>query len=310
MAYPIAPGGDQAYGSSHPEYSGTFIPEIWAAKLVENFYDTTVLAQISNTDYEGVIKKHGDAVNIRTTPTVSINPYRKGEELIVEKPESNKLQLLIDQGDYFNVVEDDVDKVQSDVNLMDLWTKDASENFKITIDTKVLSGILPDIDAKNQGSTAGYQSEDINLGTVGNPVVLTKANVLDYIVDIGVVLREANVPEMDNFLVIPAKMGGLIKKSDLQDASIAGDNTSIVRSGRIGMIDNFTLYVSHNLKRSTGGPIHIIAGQKMGLTFASQMTNVENLRSEKTFGTIIRGLQVYGYKVTKGQALATGVITI
>ncbi len=48
----------------------------------------------------------------------------------------------------------------------------------------------------------------------------------------------------------------------------------------------------------------------MGLTFASQMTNVETIRSETTFGNIIRGLQVYGYKVVKPEALATMIISM
>lgn len=34
------------------------------------------------------------------------------------------------------------------------------------------------------------------------------------------------------------------------------------------------------------------------------MTDMETLRSETTFGSIIRGLQVYGYKVVKPEALA------
>ena len=33
------------------------------------------------------------------------------------------------------------------------------------------------------------------------------------------------------------------------------------------------------------------------------MSNVETIRSESTFGNIIRGLNVYGYKVTKPEAL-------
>jgi hypothetical protein len=48
----------------------------------------------------------------------------------------------------------------------------------------------------------------------------------------------------------------------------------------------------------------------MGFTFASQMTNMETMRSEATFGNIIRGLQVYGYKVIKPEALAQGVVTL
>ena len=125
----------------------------------------------------------------------------------------------------------------------------------------------------------------------------------------GTVLDEANAPEENRFLVIPAKMAGMIKKSDLRDASLTGDSTSVMRNGRLGMIDRFTLYMSHNLP-NTNGTFSIYAGHKMGLTFASQMTNMESLRSESTFGTVIRGLQVYGFKVVKPEALALGVVTL
>ena len=43
MAYPYAAGT--------VSYSGTFIPEIWSGKLIEKFYDATVLTAISNTNY-------------------------------------------------------------------------------------------------------------------------------------------------------------------------------------------------------------------------------------------------------------------
>lgn len=299
MAFPVAPGG--------ANYTGNFIPEIWASKLIENFYDATVLSAISNTDYEGEIKQHGDKVNIRTTPELTIRSYEKGMKLMVERPDKPKVVLNIDQGEYFAAIEDDVDKTQSDINLMQNWSRDASEKMKIKIDSNVLTGMLPDISSQNMGATAGRISGNINLGAAGAALQVTKTNVLDYIVDAGLVLDEANAPESNRFMVVPAWMAALIKKSDLKDASLTGDGTSVLRNGRIGMIDRFTLYVSHNLNRVTDGGnqcFSVIAGHKMGLTFASQMTEMETLRSESTFGSIIRGLQVYGYKVVKPEALA------
>lgn len=300
--YPTSPG--------HPVYTGTFIPEIWSGKIIENFYDSTVLTSISNTNYEGEIKSFGDTVNIRTTPTITVRTYTKGQVLDLEQPEAPKIQLLIDKGEYFACVEDDVDKVQADIALMDMWSRDASEQMKIKIDQRVLTDILPGVATANKGNDAGRISANIDIGSVATPVALTKTNVLEYIVDIGTVLDEANAPESDRFLVIPAKMAGIIKKSDLKDASLTGDGTSVMRNGRLGMIDRFTLYASHNLLISSGGKYNLIAGNKMGFTFASQMTNMESLRSTTTFGTIIRGLQVYGYEVIKGEALAHGVVTI
>jgi len=301
MAYPNAAG--------RPQYSGNFIPEIWSGKLIENFYDATVLAAISNTDYEGEIRQHGDTVNIRTTPEITIRTYTKGQTLQVENPDKPKLQLLIDKGEYFSCIEDDVDKVQSDIALMDNWSKDASERMKIKIDQRVLTDLLPDIASTNKGATAGRITGNIDLGTTGSPIAISKTNVLDYIVDLGTVLDEANAPEAGRFLVIPAKMAGMIKKSDLKDASITGDSMSVIRNGRLGMIDRFTIYMSHNLSVSSG-KFSLIAGHKMGFTFASQMTNMETIRSESTFGNIVRGLQVYGYKVVKPEALAQGIVTL
>ena len=64
--------------------------------------------------------------------------------------------------------------------------------------------------------------------------------------------------------------------------------------------------MSHNLNKvtDTGNLCYsVIGGHKLGLTFATQMTNMESLRAESTFGTIIRGLQVYGFQVVKPEAL-------
>lgn len=302
MAFPVA-------APRTVDYTGNFIPEIWSGKLIENFYDSTVLSAITNTDYEGEIRNYGDTVNIRTTPELTIRDYSKGMTLTVENPDKAKLQLIIDKGEYFAAVEDDVDKIQADINLMDTWSKDASERMKIKIDTRVLAAMPAGVATANKGATAGRISANINLGVTATPVAITKTNVLEYLVDLGTVLDEANCPESNRWVVIPAKMAGMIKKSDLKDASLTGDSSSILRNGRLGMIDRFNVYMSHNLS-VTSGKFSLLAGHKMGTTFASQMTNMETIRSETTFGNIVRGLQVYGYKVVKPEALALGVITL
>ena len=48
---------------------------------------------------------------------------------------------------------------------------------------------------------------------------------------------------------------------------------------------------------------------RTALTFASQMTKMETLRSEQTFGTILRGLQVYGAGITDSTALVQAIVT-
>ena len=301
MALPVAAG--------HPQLSGVTIPNaIWSGKLLVKFYEATVLAAIANTEYEGEIASQGDKVIIRTTPSITIRDYSKGMTLQTERPEPETVELDIDRGKYWQLVADDVDKFQSDYNYVDDWTRDASEQLKITIDTQVLADIYADASASNSGLTAGVRSSSYNLGVTGTPFTLDKTNILDFIVNMGSVLDEQNVPESDRWLILPVWACGMIKKSDLKDASLSGDQTSIMRNGQIGMIDRFMIYRS-NLLAVSGVETNIIAGHKSGLTFASQMLNSETLRAESTFGTLVRGLQVYGYKVIKSESIVHGVVT-
>lgn len=306
MSLPIATG-TPSY-SNVPSGTRTFIPEIWSGRMIEKFYDATVLAAISNTDYEGEIKKQGDKVKIRTRPTAVIRDYTRNTDITYDMPDGGVIDLDIDKGKYYAAQIDDVSAHQQDIKVMDAWAMDASEQMKIAIDSDVLGDIYTDAATYNKGATAGRISQNINLGTSAAPRGLNSKTILDAIVDAGQVLDEQNIPEAGRFLIVPAWALSLIKKSDLKDASLAGDGTSILRNGRVGMIDRFTLYLSNLLPKatvnlgSTATPnnvtgFHMLAGHKNGLTFATQMTEMEDIRLEKRFASAVRGLQVYGYKV-------------
>ena len=307
----ITVGVPYSGATENPVYSGnaatgSFIPEIWSGKLIEKFYAATVLAAIANTDYEGEIRNMGDKVKIRTKPTITIRAYTTDQALVVERPSSSTVELNISSAYYFNEVLDDVFELQADLNLLSMWADDASEQLKITIDTAVLGILNAGVNTSNLGSTAGKISGNIDLGAAGAPAVLTPSTVLNYIVDMGTVLDEQNIPETGRWLVIPPWAAGMIKKSDLRNASISGDGSSLLRNGRLGMIDRFTLYASNLLPTAAEGSVtawQIFGGHPHGLTFASQISKIETLRSEQTFGTLLRGLQVYGAQVLDGIAL-------
>jgi hypothetical protein len=296
-------------GAGTDGYTGKFIPAIWSGKLQAKFYKSTCMTEIFNSDWAGEIKDQGDKVEIRTIPNITINDYQKGQTLSSQVPSAGLIELLIDKGKYFQYVQDDVDGVQSDLKLMDMFAGDAAQQMKIQIETDVFDGIITKLLASsavsaNADGTSGALSGNLNLGTAGSPVAITKANVLDSIVDVGQAMDEQNLPETGRFMVIPPWIAAQIKKSDLKDASLSGDGSSILRNGRLGTIDRFTLYTNNNLK-VTGGDsaVHCLAGTRDAVCFASQFTKMETLRSTSTFGNIIRGLQVFGYELTKPEAL-------
>ncbi len=308
-------------GSPATDYSNaSFIPEIWSGKLVEKFYAATVLAAISNTDHEDEIKSMGDRVKIRTKPTITINNYLIGGDLVLDRPVGGSVELTIDQGKYFATIIDDIIEKQSDLNNLSLWADDAAQQMKIKVDSDVLLYLYQTMAAQNQGTTAGKISGNINLGVTGTPVQTVGRNpgtgqveILDVILRLGQVLDEQNIPEAGRWIVMPTWAATQIKRSELRQVYLSGDSITMLRNGRLGMIDRFTLYASNLLPQGVAaglnaGEFIVYAGHAHGLTFASQMTNVETLRTERTFGDVFRGLQIYGRKVLDGTALAQACI--
>lgn len=240
---------------------------------------------------------------------MTVNTYDKGQKLTYERLESPSIELLIDQGYYWALTVDDVDAWQSDLQLLDLWSADAAQQLKKTVDENMLKyPFYPSAlcDSDNYGATAGRISSAFNLGaTSGAAVQFTANTALDLLVDCGTVLDEQNVPEDGRFIVLPAWAVNRIKKSDIKDASLTGDGKSVLRNGRVGVIDRFTVYMSNLVYSLTDTYVswHCLFGHKMGFTFAQQITKTESLRAETTFGDLIRGLLVFGRKITNDNCL-------
>jgi hypothetical protein len=214
-------------------------------------------------------------------------------------------------------------EVQSDLNILSMWSDDAAQQLKIAVDSDVLQGIVGQMAAGNQGTAAGVITASLNLGVQGSSLSVVGRNagvgqveLLDVLMRMGQVLDEQNIPEVGRWVVMPAWAGRMIKQSELRQAYLSGDSVSMLRNGRLGMVDRFTLYVSNLLPNNSNdstqynsGEWPIFAGHAHGLTFASQISKVETLRSELTFGQILRGLQVYGYQVVDGKALCQAQVT-
>ena len=300
--------------SGVPDYgpSGTinFDPELYSQKLVEKFYKTTVFGEIASTDYEGEIAGFGAQIKIRTIPTVTVSDYVIGAGLTAQYPTNNSVTLAIDQAKSFAVALSTVDSRQSDLDLADVFANDGSIQLRIAADADMLTTIPADVSADNSGTTAGADSNDINLGSAAAPVGVSKTTVVDFIVDCGTVLDEQNVSDEGRWMVAPPWFIALIKKSDLRIASLAGDGVSILRNGKVGEIDRFTLYQSRNLlAQTTPGPAtYLMFGHSAGLTFASQIVECQMIDNPNDFGYIIRGLMVYGFEVIGPNYVGTAVV--
>src|SRR6478609_744424 len=313
----------QAPFNTNPAYSRTFIPQLWSGKLNVKFYATTVFGEIANTAYEGEIKGMGDSIIINNIPTIAISDYTVGQNLNYQVPVPNTVELPIDRAKYFGVNVSDVLEYQAKPNLMSMFTDDATKQMAIAIDRLVLLEEYNTGAAANKGNNAGVISGTIVLGSDTVPVDLSTSptKVLDVILGLASVLDEQNVPDTDRWLIIDPATRLRLMQSPLQQAYLTGDDKSILRNGKLGVIDRFTIYLSNQLPKAPAGfnpdgtpnPTAVkrrvlIAGHTSALTFASQITKTESLQNPNDFGQLVRGLNVFGKKLIKPEAWAIALV--
>jgi len=318
---------------TNPSYSGTFIPQLWSQKLNAKFYANTMMTEIANTDWEGEIANQGDTITIRTAPSITINDYAgAGSTLTDEVPVPITVDMQIDKGKYFSVQVNDVLAYQADMDLMNMFTEDAAKQLKIAIENEVFFSyfVTEGAAAANKGATAGAISGNYNLGTDTAPVdQATPANVLKTILRMSAALDEQNVPEDGRWLIMTPHDRQLLMQTDIAQAYFTGDQSSTIRTGKIGMLDRFTVYVSNLLPKGQAGKALVaglsatsggasvsnakarrmmVAGTSHACSFASQISKTEQLRNQTDFGDKVRGLAVYGRKVLKNEALCTALV--
>lgn len=264
-----------------------FIPEVWSARLLEHLDNVHVYSALLNRDYEGDIRAYGDTVHINQIGDIAINDYT-GEDLAApEELDSTMMELKIDQARYFNFQVKDIDNAQSNPKVVDAAMQRASYNINDEIDN-YLAGLL----------LAGVKSESTITAQT-----LTSANAYDYLVDLGVLLNEHNVPMLGRWVVIPPWFHGLLLKDERFVGNGTGYNQAILQGGWVGDAAGFRIHLSNNVPESAGS-YSVIAGTNAAGSFAEQLVELEAYRLEKNFSDGLKGLHVYGAKVTQPDGLA------
>jgi hypothetical protein len=302
-------------------YSGTFIPTIWSARLNQKFYAASTFAAVANTDFEGDIKNLGDKVVINKIPTITIGDYTIGSTLSYAVPTPESLELAIDKAKYFSFQVSDVIEHQSKPEMMSMFSDDAGQQMKIAVDRECWLATYNGADAANVGATAGVISAAYNLGTDAAPITLNAGNILSTITAMASVLDEQNIPDTDRWLVMTPAERQILMNSNLAQAQFMGDSQSALRNGKIGRIDRFDIYLSTLLPKAladenwTGGADAgkvkrhtIVAGHKSAITMAAQISKTETLRNPTDFGDYVRGLMVYGRKVVVAEAMTSAIV--
>lgn len=281
-----------------------FKPTIWSGALLRKLWAVQVFAQpkVCNRDYEGEIRQRGDTVRITSIGTVTVSDYTRDTDLSSPQALSDASQsLVIDQQKSFNFAVDDLDAAQAAGNLMTSGASEAGSALRNGSDRFIASL---------------YSSAANLLGSDGSPKTISAASdVYPYLVDLKVMLDEANVPEEGRWCILPPWLEGYLLKDDrfVKAGNLPSDQR--LMNGQAFAASGFAILMSNNVTHNGSGtnPVsgdksRVMAGHPMAITFAEQIVKTEAYRPEKRFADALKGLYVYGGRVVRPEALA--VLTI
>jgi len=279
-----------------------FIPEIWANEVQRQLEKYLVYGQagIVNRDYEGEITGAGDTVRINGIGAVTVRPYVKNTDIADPDTLTDaQTTLLINKQDYFNFQVDDIDIAQQRPKIMGAAMQEASYALRDSVDQHI-------------ASLYTEASDDNLIGDDTTPKIPNNSdgdaqNVYNLLVDCAVALTDSKVPTEGRWMIVPPWFYGRLLKEDLFVSAEKAGTTAGLRNGQVGMAAGFTILQSHNVPNTDGEDYKVMFGTSRAITFANQIAKIEGYRVEKRFADAVKGLNVYGAKVVRPEAL--GVLT-
>lgn len=305
-------------------HANGFVPEIFSKKLeLAEKTQTNFLNDMCNREWEGEIKQFGDTVHISLPDPANIT-IGTGMTPSVNNMSPTMQSLVINKTMNFCFKFTDQENAQSQFNL--------SEGYGALAVQKMADAHCLEIEQEVYNGAVATTIPAI--GTTAVPIALTDATVYSYFVKLITKLRNNNAVGPNGYYtfkgngeeakqlapmvtISPNVLGLLINASVLTHPSIAGDKVidtadkkqvagmDILVDTNLGNID----VTAGNTATSANQEV-IIAGTKMGITYANQYSKVEKLRDPAVFQDIIRGLELYGFEIIHPKSLVVGVVTL
>ena len=263
----------------------TFIPEIWAARLLENYRRNLVFAALANRNWEGEIQQYGDTVHINSLADITVKEYTPNTDIDDPEQLSTTDQVLaIDHGAYFNFYVNDVDAVQARGDLMDAAMRNAAALLAEDTEDYIVDKIIEGATNKTTGA-------------------LTKETIYEEIIKIKTAMDEKNVPRAGRHLVVPPSVEGLLLLDNrFVNTGLQASENRLV-DGAVAKAAGFTIYVSNATSDK------MVAFNSDAVTFANQIAKIEAYRREKGFDDGVKGLNMCGAKVVMPDAVFVHTIT-
>lgn len=283
MAFPKATGHNNLP-------NGNFSPVIYSKQVQLAFRKSSIVEDITNSDYFGEIANMGDSVKIIKEPEITVKAYERGTTITPQDLDDEDFTLTVDKANYFAFKVDDIEEAHSHVNFESLSSNRAAYRLSDQFDADVLGYLTGFKQAAISGNanvvnnivngtvavaTAGTDelltsmkltAADFNAGNAANcvglkpraseavPTAAGVANPLTVIARMARQLDLQNVESQGRWLVIDPVFVELLKDEDsrLFDSDFGGSG---LQNGLIlNNLHGFKVHVSNNLPSIGTGP--------------------------------------------------------
>ena len=284
---------------------GGFTPELWSDKININLDNIGAYNDIVNRKYEGEIKRKGDKVTFYTVGNLAVQDYDPTAEdfagIQYADPQGQTTTLEVDQQKIVPFLVDDIKKVQSNIELVNEFTKRiavaASDVKDAYIHSLAVAGAGTKLNASaaKEITSANCWAEVCKMHTtLARKKAITKQG-LDH---------SGKRPA----LVVTPEFQGMLLQCDQFFANAFGDK--VLRTGQIGHIGIFDVFLDTNITVTAEGEQTIVALTSDAITYAEQITETETLRDKDTVGDYVRSLMVYGGVVANADCIVTDKVKV
>jgi len=296
---------------------------VWAKQLQANLNKIHVFADrsVTNRKYEGELEE-GGKVKINSIGRITVKDYTRnagaGNTAAsptiagIDRPEilqASAMWLEATEQKYFNFEIDDIDKAMQTPDIMTDAMREAAYAIKNTIDLFVASTIQTGV-----AGTADATGNRLSARTIGTG--LGDDSAYEALVALKVKLDENDVPDVARWCAVPPWFHGNLLLDGRFTNYGTPANRENLKNGSVGEAAGFLIKLSNNLSGSTsgtlavaGGVYTVLAGVADACTFGETIASLKPFEPQDGFNHAIKGLHVYGAKVTRPYALASVACT-
>lgn len=261
-----------------------FIPTIWSETFLHECEQASVYLDDCYTEFQGEIKKRGSEIIFSNvgTPTVTIKDRDDANEDLppVETVPDSAFKMVIRRLALYNYMVGDVDKVQSQVDVMKrLMHKQAlsvAQQFDYYVAQNAMHSNAKKLFAADQ------------LITAGTTVSGTSLNVLDAIDKAEEALRDNNVPDGEQLVLNCSNRFFTLLRANMR--TLSTDNKDLLEKGQLRLASGIIVKRSSACPKSTSGATdYIMLRTRNAIGFAKQMEEQIPYKPEAKLADAIKG---------------------